>query len=230
MAFRGKKYRAKVALIEQDKLYDLAAAVALAKETNTANFDAAVELHVKCDLDVRRADQAVREMVTLPHGIGKAKRIAAFVSDDKIKEAKDAGADFVGSDNLVDKVIKEEWTDFEVAVATPDMMRNLAKAGKLLGTKGLMPSPKTGTVTTNPGAVIKELKAGRMEFKTDEGAVIHMTVGRVSFSQDQLQENLATAIEAIKQAKPSGIKGTYVSSDYLATTMGPSIRINWQTV
>lgn len=226
MAFKGKKYREKAKLIDRLKLYDVVEAVKLVKETSTANFDAAVELHVKCDLDVKHADQMVREMVTLPHGIGKDKLVAAFVSEDKIKESKNAGADFVGGEDLIDEVIKKEWTGFDVAVATPDMMRVLAKAGKILGTKGLMPSPKTGTVTPNPAAVIKELKAGKMEFKADEGAVIHMTVGRISFSEDQLKDNVSVAMDAIKHAKPSGARGTYIRNAYLATTMGPSIPLS----
>lgn len=219
---RGKKYREAKAKLKAAS-YTKEEAVKLAKETTTTKFDATIELHINCNVDLKQADQTIRSTIALPNGTGKSKTIAAFVSEDKLEEAKKAGADFVGSEDLVAKVEKEKWTDFDIAIATPDMMRFMAKIGKILGTKGLMPNPKTGTVTSSVGATIKEIKGGRQEFKTDPQGVIHMIIGKVSFSEEQLKENLDTALEAVRSVKPASIKGSFIKTITLTTSMGPGI-------
>lgn len=223
----SKNYKAFAEKIDADKEYNFDEAVSLIKDgVWKSKMDQSVELHVNCNLDVRHADQTVRKTVTLPAGTGKDVRVAVFVEEaSQEKAAKDAGADFVGGDELVDKIVKEGWTDFDVAVATPAMMKSLAKAGKILGTKGLMPNPKAGTVTPTPEKAVAELKAGKIEFKTDGTGIIHMNVGKASFDAKALLENLEAAKEAIVAAKPTGCKGTYIKSAFITTTMGPSIKL-----
>lgn len=223
---KGKKYAAFAEKLDAEKTYSFDEAIALLKEGASAKFDETVELHVNCNLDVRHADQVVRKTVVLPAGTGKDVRVCAFVQEaSQEKACKDAGADFVGGEELVEKVIKEGWTDFDVAIATPDMMKVLAKAGKILGSRGLMPNPKAGTVSPTPEKAVAEAKAGKVEFKTDSTGIIHMIVGKSSFGADALLENLTTARDAILAAKPTGCKGVYIKNAYVTLTMSPSIRV-----
>jgi large subunit ribosomal protein L1 len=224
MAKHGKKYQEAFSKVDAEKLYTLEEAVKLVKETSVTKFDASVEVHVNLNLDVKKADQQIRTTVVLPHGTGKTKRVVAFVGDDQIKEAKDAGAMEAGNDDLFAKLDKE-WTDFDVAVASPEMMRHLGKYGKLLGTKGLMPNPKAGTVTKDIAKAVKEIQGGRVELKTDPTGIIHQIFGKASFADNQLEENLKTFLDTIKTAKPSGSKGKYVESVSIASSMGPGIKI-----
>jgi len=222
---RGKAYQESAKKREKLKPYETAEAVALVKEMATAKFDETVELHIKLGVDPRHADQQVRGTVSLPHGTGKSVRVLVFAKGDKVKEAQDAGADFVGSDEIAAQ-IQGGWFDFDVAVATPDMMGVVGRLGKLLGPRGLMPNPKAGTVTPNVAAAIKELKAGRIEFRVDKNATIHVPIGKVSFEANQLQENLLSIAEAIIKAKPAAAKGTYMQSVAICSTMGPGVRVN----
>jgi len=223
----GKKYRAIAEKLEEEKIYPIGEVVSFLKDNITHKLDETIELHVNCNLDVKHADQMIRRTVVLPGGTGKDVKIAVFVADAAVAKAcKTAGAMEAGGSELVDRVIKDNWTDFDVAVATPDMMRELAKAGKILGTKGLMPNPKAGTVTPDPEKAVTELRAGKIEFKTDSTGIIHMPVGKLSFDAKKLEENLEAAVEAITNAKPVGCKGKYINSAYVATTMGPSMKIS----
>lgn len=220
----GKKYMEVAKLIEKNKEYSLEEAIELLKKTATSKFDSSVEIHMNLNVDPSNADQQVRGSVAMPAGLGKTKRICAIVGPDKEKEAKDAGAENVGGQDLVEK-IEKGWLDFEVVVATPDMMPHIGKIGKTLGTKGLMPNPKTGTVTPNVKQVIDEIKKGRAEYKIDKNGVIHASVGKVSFKEDALKENIETFLDAIHHAKPASVKGTFIKSVYLTTTMGPSVKL-----
>jgi len=206
------------------KIYDLSEAVKILKSTATVKFDATAELHIKLDIDPRQADQQVRTTTSLPNGTGKTVRVVVVTSDNKWAEAKKAGAVEAGSVELIEK-IAGGWTDFDVLVATPDMMRNLAKVARTLGPKGLMPSPKAGTVTTDITKTVGELVAGRLEFRNDKAGVIHTIFGKMSFSEDKLLENLEAMVKAVKDAKPSGVKGTYIKSMSINSTMGPGIKI-----
>jgi large subunit ribosomal protein L1 len=223
--FRGKKYRAAAEKIDHDKAYELAEAVKLVKETSTTKFDGSIEIHVGLGVDPKHADQQVRGTVNLPHGTGKTKRVVAFVPEDKVKEAKDAGALEAGAEDLIEKV-KKGWTDFDITIATPDMMRHLGKLGKVLGTKGLMPNPKAGTVTTEVGKTIKEIAGGRIEFRTDASAIVHNVVGKASFDENQLIENIKALLAALRAAKPTELKGIYMKSVSLASSMGPGIKVD----
>lgn len=229
MPKHGKKFRAASEKVEASKLYPLAEAAALARETNPASFDATVELHVRLGIDPKQADQQVRGTIALPHGTGKTKRVVAFVADDKIKEAKDAGAMEAGNDELIKKV-EQGWTDFDVAVATPDMMRNMAKLGKVLGTKGLMPNPKAGTVSPQIGQTIREIVGGRVEYRVDAAGIVHTVIGKVSFDAAKLHENARALLGALQAAKPAVVKSTYMLSVTLATSMGPGIRVDPTTI
>ncbi len=220
----SKKYREVAALVDKNNYYPVVEAIELAKKTSTTKFDSSVEIHIRLGVNPTSADQQVRGTVALPHGTGKTKRIAVICSSDKEKEAKDAGADRVGSDMLTAEIEKGKL-DFDILVASPDMMAQIGKLGKVLGTKGLMPNPKAGTVTPEVGKAVKELKAGRVEFKVDKDAIVHQTIGKVSFDAKKLEENYNTFMDAIKHAKPSGAKGTYMRSVNLSTTMGPGIKI-----
>ena len=220
----GKKYREAYKLIDKSKTYPLAEALALIVKTSTTKFDSSVDLHVNLGVDPRQADQNVRDSVVLPAGTGKSVRIAAFVEGDDIKTAKDAGADIAGADELTAALDKED-INFDVLVATPTLMARLGKYARLLGPRGLMPNPKSGTVTTDVANAIKEAKAGKVEYRVDEAGIVHLPIGKVSFGDAKLAENANVVVASIKSAKPSSLKGNYVKSAYLTTTMGPSIRI-----
>jgi large subunit ribosomal protein L1 len=222
----SKKYREVAALVNKNNYYSLAEAIELTKKTSTTKFDSSVEIHIRLGVNPTAADQQVRGTVALPYGTGKTKRIAVICSTDKEKEAKDAGADKVGADTLIAEIEKGK-IDFDILVASPDMMAQIGKLGKVLGTKGLMPNPKAGTVTPEVGKAVKELKAGRVEFKVDKDAIVHQTIGKVSFDAKKLEENYNVFMDAIKHAKPSGAKGTYMRSVNLSTTMGPGIKIEF---
>ncbi len=219
----SKKYRQAKELVEAGKEYSANEAMELAKKTSATKFDASIEIHVRLGVNPVAADQQVRGTVVLPHGTGKTKKIAVVCGTDKEKEAKAAGADKVGESLIAE--IEKGKLDFDILVATPDMMPKLGKVGKILGTKGLMPNPKAGTVTAEVGNAVKELKAGRVEFRVDKNGIVHQVIGKVSFDQKKLEENFETFLGALKNAKPSGAKGTYVLSVTLATTMGPGIKI-----
>ncbi|MGH7921739.1 MAG: 50S ribosomal protein L1 [Candidatus Dormibacteraceae bacterium] len=195
------------------------------KDTSTVRFDATVEAHVRLGVDPRHADQMVRGSVVLPNGTGKAVRVAAFVTGEKAGEAKEAGADFIGGDDLV-KRIQEGWTDFDVAVATPDLMPKVGPLGRILGPRGLMPNPKAGTVTFDVGRAVREVKAGRIEYRTDRFGIVHVAIGKVSFDSDRLEQNLAALVEALLRDKPQAAKGQYLRTLYLAATMGPSVPVD----
>ncbi|QQS59831.1 50S ribosomal protein L1 [Candidatus Peregrinibacteria bacterium] len=225
MPHRGKKYREAEKLVQRNTLYDTKEAVALIKKTSTTSFDATIEIHVTTTANVKHADQVVRSTTTLPAGTGKTKRIAVFADGGQEAEAKKAGADVVGGEDLIEKVLKGE-IDFDIAIATPKMMRSLAKAARILGPKGLMPSPKSGTVTDNISAAIEELKQGKIEFRTDKNGIIHSIIGKVSFSEKDILENLQTIMKAIVQNKPSGVKGVFLKSISLSSTMGPGISVS----
>ncbi len=200
-------------------------AVEVVKDTSTVRFDATVEAHVRLGVDVRHADQIVRGTVTLPSGTGKTVRVLAFVGGDKAREAQDAGADYVGGDDLVQR-IQQGWTDFDVAIATPDMMSKVGPLGRILGPRGLMPNPKSGTVTFDVGRAVREVKGGRVEFRTDKSGIVHVAIGKVSFAIPALEQNLAALVDALVRSKPSAAKGQYLRSLYLSTTMGPSVPVD----
>ena len=229
MAKRGKKYLEALKLVDKNKRYSLEEAIDLLKEMEKIlkrNFDETVELAMRLNVDPRYADQMVRGSVVLPHGLGKPIRVVVFAEGEDAKRAEEAGADYVGGDDLINKILKEEWTDFDVAIATPEMMPKVAKLGKILGPHGLMPSPKTGTVTKNLEQAIKEAKKGRVEFKVDKAGNVHMPVGKISFEKEKLLDNLRAAIDAVLRAKPPGAKGQYIKSIAVSLTMSPSVKID----
>lgn len=215
--------------IDRTKLYDPAEAIGLVKEVAFAKFDETVELHVRLGIDPRQSDQQVRGAVVLPFGTGKTKRVAVFAKGEKAKEAEAAGADIVGAEDLAARIQQENFLDFDVVVATPDMMGALGRLGKILGPKGLMPNPKTGTVTFDVERAIREIKAGKVEFRVDKTAIVHVPIGRVSFDKEKLIGNFATLMEALVKAKPAAAKGTYLKSVAVASTMGPGVKVNPQT-
>ena len=220
----GKKYQEAAKLVE-DRLYEAAEAIELAKKTAVAKFDETIEVAVRLGVDVKHADQQVRGAVVLPHGTGKSKTVLVFAKGDKVKEAEAAGADFVGSDELVAK-IQGGWTEFDVAVATPDMMGTVGRLGRILGPKGLMPNPKVGTVTMDLTRAINEIKAGKIEYRTDKAGIIHAPIGKASFDADKLVDNMSTLIDTLIKVKPAAAKGQYVRSVTVASTMGPGIKVN----
>ncbi len=220
-----KKYAEAVKLIEKDKLYDPEEAIELVKKTATAKFDETVEVAFRLGVDPRHADQQVRGAVVLPHGTGKTQRVLVFAKGEKAKEAEAAGADFVGAEELVTK-IQGGWTDFDVAVATPDVMGLVGRLGKILGPKGLMPNPKVGTVTLDVTRAINEIKAGKIEYRTDKAGNIHAPIGKVSFDSEKLDKNFRTIVDTLLKVKPSAAKGQYMRSITLSTTMGPGIKVN----
>jgi len=222
----GKKYLDSKKLIESSKLYDPAEAISLVKQTGKAKFDETVELSIRLGVDPRHADQQVRGTVVLPHGTGKKVRVLVFAKGDKAEVARAAGADYVGEAELADKIKNENWFDFDVAVATPDMMGVVGRIGRILGPKGLMPNPKSGTVTADVAKAIEEIKGGKVEYRVDKTAIAHVPIGKASFDEEKLVENLTALMEAVVKAKPSSAKGTYLKSLYLSTTMGPSVRLN----
>lgn len=213
--------------VEFDKqtVYPLDQALELTKKLSKTKFDASVEVHIRLGIDPKKGDQQVRSAVSLPHGTGKSVRVAAFVSDDKAKACKEAGADLVGADDLIEEIKKTEKTDFEVAVAEPAMMKNLAQIAKILGTRGLMPSPKNETVTPNPAKAVEELKKGKVSFKNDDTANVHVLIGKVSFDVKKLQENFNTLVDAIKKIKPAKAKGSYIRGIVISSSMGPGVKV-----
>ena len=221
----GKKYSDSLKLIDRSKQYDPEEAVALVKQTAKAKFDETIEISVRLGVDPRHADQQVRGAVVLPHGTGKTVKVLVICKADKAAEAEAAGADYVGAEDMVAK-IQGGWFDFDVVVATPDMMGQVGRLGRVLGPKGLMPSPKAGTVTMNVTQAIHDIKAGKVEYRVDKTSICHCPIGKASFTEEQLNENLRVLMEAIIKAKPATAKGTYIRSLYMSTTMGPSIRIN----
>ncbi len=226
MKKHGKKYRAAVEKLEPGRKYTLEEGVAKLKEVAFAKFDETVELTIWLGVDPRKADQLVRGTIVLPHGIGKSKKILVIAQGDKIKEAEEAGADFVGGEDMVNKIKNENWLDFEAVIATPDMMRLVGGLGKVLGPRGLMPNPKTGTVTFDIKTAVKETKAGKVEYRVDKTGVIHVGVGKVSFSADQIRDNARSLIEAVVKAKPTTAKGKYMRKVNLAATMSPGVLLD----
>ncbi len=213
-------------LFDNTKTYGIAEAIELAKKTNKAKFDASIEVHFRLGIDPKKGDQQVRGAVSLPHGTGKSVRVAAFVSSANEKAVKAAGADLVGGDDLIAEIKKTEKTDFQVAVAEPDMMKNLAQIAKILGTRGLMPSPKNDTVTQNPAKAVEELKKGKISFKNDDTGNVHAVIGKVSFESAKLADNFNTLLETIRKAKPSSAKGVYIKNASISSTMGPGVRVS----
>jgi large subunit ribosomal protein L1 len=228
MSNHGKKYLAALAKVDLEKGYSPSEAVALVKETSTTKFDSTVELHLNMGLDPRQADQLVRDVVVLPHGLGKSVRVLVFAEGEGAAQAREAGADAVADDDETLNKIQAGWTDFDVAISTPEMMGKVGKLGRVLGPRGLMPNPKAGTVVpgNDLGRAVKEAKAGRVEFRLDKTANIHCPIGKVSFGETQLFENLAALMEAIKRAKPPAAKGNYIKHVTLTTTMGPGIKVD----
>ena len=226
MSKRGKKYQDSIKTVDKFKLYDLEEAVGAMLETAKANFDETIELHVKLGVDSRHADQQVRGAIVLPHGTGKTVRVLVFAKGDKAKEAKEAGADFVGEAELAEKIQKENWFDFDVVIATPDMMGVVGRLGRVLGPKGLMPNPKSGTVTFDVAKAINEIKAGKVEYRLDKTNIIHVPVGKKSFGNEKLIENIRTILQAIIKAKPASSKGKYIKSCVIASTMSPGFKVN----
>jgi large subunit ribosomal protein L1 len=222
---RGKRYKMAAENVDRDKSYTVEEAVELVKKGATAKFDETVELAFKLGVDPRQADQMVRGTVALPHGTGKSVKVLVFAKGEKVREAEEAGADTAGGEDLVEKV-QSGWMDFDVAVATPDMMGVVGKLGRVLGPKGLMPSPKSGTVTFDVAPAMKQIKAGKIEYRVDKNANIHVPVGKVSFSSDQIAENALSVIESIMRAKPASAKGTYLRSVSMSSTMGPGLRLD----
>lgn len=223
---RGKKYIEAAKAIDRGTLYDVAEAVALVKKTAVAKFDETIEAHVRTGCDGRHADQQIRGAVVLPHGTGKKVRILVFAKDAKAEEAKAAGADYVGGEELIPKIQKENWFEFDVVVATPDMMGVVGRLGRVLGPKGLMPNPKAGTVTMDVTKAIQEIKAGKIEYRLDKTNIIHVPLGKASFTEEQLADNFQTLIDAINKARPAAVKGQFLKSVVLTSTMGPSVKIN----
>ena len=223
---RGKKYVEAAKTIDRGTLYDVADAVSLVKKTATAKFDETIEAHIRTGCDGRHADQQIRGAVVLPHGTGKKVRILVFAKDAKAEEAKAAGADFVGGEELIPKIQNENWFEFDVVVATPDMMGVVGRLGRVLGPKGLMPNPKAGTVTMDVTKAIQEIKAGKIEYRLDKTNIIHVPVGKASFTEEQLTDNFQTLIDAINKVRPAAVKGQYLKSVVIASTMGPGVKIN----
>ena len=223
---RGKKYVEAAKNIDRQTLYEAADAVSLVKKSAVAKFDETIEAHIRTGCDGRHADQQIRGAVVLPHGTGKKVRILVFAKDAKAEEAKAAGADYVGGDELIPKIQNENWFEFDVVVATPDMMGVVGRLGRVLGPKGLMPNPKAGTVTMDVTKAINEIKAGKIEYRLDKTNIIHVPVGKASFTEEQLADNFQTLIDAINKAKPAAVKGQYLKSVTLTSTMGPGVKIN----
>ncbi len=224
--FKGKKYKESAKLIEASKLYDVEEALDLVIKTAKSKFDETIELHVRLGVDSRHADQQVRGAIVLPHGTGKNVRVLAIAKDAKADEARAAGADFVGDQDMIEKIQKENWFDYDVIITTPNMMGLLGRLGRVLGPKGLMPNPKSGTVTMDIGRAIQEAKAGKIEYRLDKTNIIHCPIGKASFGTEKLGENLSTLMDAIIKAKPAAAKGQYIRSCVIASTMGPGIKIN----
>ena len=223
---RGKKYLEAAKSIDRATLYDPAEAIGLAKKAAVAKFDETIEVHIRTGCDGRHADQQIRGAVVLPHGTGKAVKVLVFAKGTKLDEAQAAGADFVGGEELIPKIQKEGWLDFDVVVATPDMMGVVGRLGRVLGPKGLMPNPKAGTVTMDVTKAVNDIKAGKIEYRLDKANIIHVPIGKASFSEEQLADNFQTLIDAVNKAKPATLKGQYMKSVSVAPTMGPGVKIN----
>ena len=225
----GKKFTAAKAAVPE-RPHTIEEAVPLMQKVKFAKFDETVELALRLGVDPKHADQMVRGTVVLPHGLGKSKKVLVIAGGDKFQEARDAGADFVGGEDMVEKIMKENWTDYDAVVATPDMMRSVGKLGKVLGPRGLMPNPKTGTVTTDVAKAIQEVKAGKVEFRTDKTALVHVPVGKISFTAEKLIDNATTVITSVIKAKPVAAKGKYMKAVYLSSTMGPGISLDTSAI
>lgn len=225
MAKKGKKYEDAIKLVDRERVYDIQEAVELVKQTATAKFDETVEFAARLGVDPKKADQQIRGAVVLPHGTGKTQRVLVFAKGEKAKEAEAAGADFVGDEDMINKV-NQGWFDFDVVVATPDMMAQVGKLGRVLGPKGLMPNPKTGTVTFDVARAVNEIKAGKVEYRVDKTGNIHVPIGKASFDNEKLAANFATIVETLLKAKPAAAKGTYMRNVAIASTMGPGIKVN----
>ena len=223
---RGKKYVEAAKLYDKTQQYDVAEAVGIVKKTSTAKFDETVEAHIRLGVDGRHADQQIRGAVVLPHGTGKKVRVLVFAKGDKVDEALAAGADYAGGEELVPKIQNDGWFEFDVVVATPDMMGVVGRLGRVLGPKGLMPNPKAGTVTMDVAKAIKEIKAGKIEYRLDKSNIIHVPVGKVSFTEEQLADNFQALMGAVIKARPSTLKGTFLKSVTMASTMGPGVKLN----
>ncbi|MGI6189864.1 MAG: 50S ribosomal protein L1 [Clostridiales bacterium] len=223
---KGKRYQENFKLVDRTVLYDPEDAVKLVKQTANAKFDETIEASVRLGVDPRHADQQVRGTVVLPHGTGKTVRVLVFAKGDRAREAEEAGADFVGAEELVAKIQNENWLDFDVCVATPDMMGVVGRLGRILGPRGLMPNPRSGTVTMEVGKAVRDIKAGKVEYRVDRTGIIHVPIGKASFDEQKLTENLQVLMEAIIRAKPAAAKGTYLRSVVLSSTMGPGIKVN----
>ena len=223
---RGKKYTEAAKAIDRATLYDPAEAIALVKKSAVAKFDETIEVHIRTGCDGRHADQQIRGAVVLPHGTGKQVRVLVFAKGDKVAEAEAAGAEFVGGEELMHKIQSENWFDFDVVVATPDMMGVVGRLGRILGPKGLMPNPKAGTVTMDVTKAINDIKAGKIEYRLDKTNIVHVPVGKASFTEEQLADNFQTLIDAILKAKPSTVKGAYLKSVTMTSTMGPGVKLN----
>lgn len=226
MPKRGKTYKESAKLVDRSVLYDVNEGIALVLATAKAKFDETVEVHIKLGVDGRHADQQVRGAIVLPHGTGKTKKVLVFAKGDKAKEAEDAGAEFVGAEELAQKIQTENWFDFDVVVATPDMMGVVGRLGKILGPKGLMPNPKSGTVTMDVARAIQEIKAGKVEYRLDKTNIVHTPLGKVSFGPEKLADNFNALLEAVVKAKPAAAKGQYLKSVTVASTMGPGVKLN----
>ena len=225
--FKGKKYKASAALVDKSRAYDPTEAIALVCETSKAKFDETIELHIRLGVDSRHADQQVRGAIVLPNGTGKTVKTLVFAKGDRAKAAEEAGADYVGADDLVAKITGENWFDFDVVIATPDMMGVVGRLGKVLGPKGLMPNPKAGTVTMDVAKAVKEAKAGKIEYRLDKTNIIHCPIGKASFGAEKLQENFDALVGAVIKARPAAAKGQYIKSCVVASTMAPGIKINY---
>ncbi|MDI9493378.1 MAG: 50S ribosomal protein L1 [Bacillota bacterium] len=230
MPKRGKIYRESAKLVDKTTLYEVNDAMDLVLQTAKAKFDETVEVHIKLGVDGRHADQQVRGAIVLPHGTGKTKKVLVFAKGDKAKEAEEAGADYVGAEEMAQKIQTENWFDFDVVVATPDMMGVVGRLGRILGPKGLMPNPKSGTVTMDIGRAIQEIKAGKVEYRLDKTNIIHTPIGKVSFGKEKLVDNFNALLEAVVKAKPAAAKGQYLRSVTVASTMGPGVKINPQKI
>ena len=226
MAKSGKRVIENAKKVDRTKLYDLEEAIKLVKEVSNAKFDETVEMHIRLGVDGRHADQQVRGAIVLPHGTGKTKKVLVIAKGDKVEEATAAGADFVGAEDMIEKIQKENWFDYDVIVATPDMMGLLGRLGRLLGPKGLMPNPKSGTVTFDIERAVKEIKAGKVEYRLDKTNIVHVSVGKISFDDQKLLENINVLTEAVTKDKPAAAKGTYYRNITLTSTMGPGIKLN----
>ncbi|MBC8588115.1 50S ribosomal protein L1 [Paratissierella segnis] len=226
MPKRGKNYKESMKIVDRNNLYDLGEAIELVQKTAKAKFDETIELSVRLGVDPRHADQQVRGAVVLPHGTGKTRKVLVIAKGDKQKEAEQAGADYVGADEMVARIQNEGWMDFDVVVATPDMMGVVGRIGRILGPKGLMPNPKSGTVTFEVEKAVKEIKAGKVEYRVDKASIVHVMIGKASFGTEKLTENFNTLMDALIKAKPASSKGRYLRSVVMSSTMGPGIKIN----